>query len=272
MSKITLLSIFLAALAVMLSGCTEDEPEPPPDNDTIPVLGYSHVNSYPHDTNSFTEGLLISNDTLFESSGSPSFLPQTRSVFGPVDMATGKIDVKVELDKEKYFGEGIAYLEGKFYQLTYKNRIGFIYDAHSYEIIGQFSFLSNEGWGLTTDGESLIMSDGTHRLTYIDPETFLIAKILTVTEKGSPISHLNELEYIQGHIFANVWLSNTIVRIDPSSGEVTGRLELAVLMNEAESIYPGSMEMNGIAWDPVTGNIFITGKCWPKIYEISLMD
>lgn len=259
-------------LLIALTGCKQDDQEAPIDDGTIPLIGHSILGSYPHDTNSFTEGLLFFNDSLFESTGSPSFLPQSRSVFGPVDLVTGRINVRVELDKEKYFGEGIAYLDGKFYQLTYRSRIGFIYDADTYDKIGQFSFLSDEGWGLTTDGESLIMSDGSDKLIFIDPQIFLIKKILSVTEKGSPKNLLNELEFIGGSIYANVWLTNTIVKIDTSSGKVTGRIELAGLMNEADSIYPGSQEMNGIAWDPVTGNIFITGKCWPKIYEISLMD
>ena len=253
-----------------LSGCKTDEQEPTPDDGEIPLIGYSVIRSYPHDTNTFTEGLLCFRDSLFESSGSPSFLPLARSVFGPVDLATGQIQVRVELDKEKYFGEGIACLGDKFYQLTYRNRVGFIYNADSYIKLGQFSFLSDEGWGLTTDGESLIMSDGSHMLIYMDPETFLITKILNVTEKGVSRNLLNELEYIQGYIFANVWLSNTIVKIDPSSGKVTGRIDLTDLMNEALNIYAASMEMNGIAWDPATGNIFVTGKCWPRIYELAI--
>ena len=253
-----------------VTGCKNDEPIP--DDGDIPGISYTVIRSYPHDTNSFTEGLLYFNDSLFESSGSPPFLPLARSVFGPVDLTNGQIRVRVELDKEKYFGEGITYLDGKFYQLTYRNRIGFIYDADTYIRIGQFSFLSDEGWGLTTDGESLIMSDGTERLTYIEPQTFIIKKILTVTEKGAARSLLNELEFIRGYIYANVWLSNTIVKIDPSSGKVTGRIDLNDLVTEAEVIYPGSMEMNGIAWDSASGHIFITGKCWPKIYEIALND
>lgn len=271
----TAVNIALAACGICwmyLAGCRSDDPDPKPNDDNVQQIGYSVIRSYPHDTLSYTEGLLYLNDSLFESTGSPPFLPMAGSVFGPVDPETGRIVVRVELDKEKYFGEGITYLDGKFYQLTYRNGIGFIYDAVSYQNIGQFTFLSDEGWGLTTDGESLIMSDGSDRLMYIDPETFILTKILAVTEKGSPKSFLNELEYIQGYIFANVWLSNTIVKIDPSSGKVIGRLELTELVNEAGSIYPGSREMNGIAWDPASGNIFIAGKCWPKIYEIGLTN
>jgi glutamine cyclotransferase len=255
-------------LLLICSGCKKDNGDP--DVEIIPVLGYSCSGSYPHDTASFTEGLLVSNDSLFESTGSPPGLPQSRSVFGPVDLTTGKINIRVELDKQKYFGEGIAFLDGKFYQLTYKNQIGFVYDASTYEKVGQFSFLSEEGWGLTTDGESLIMSDGTDKLSFLDPETFLLKKILSITEKGSPKSNLNELEYIQGYIYANVWLTNTIVKIDPFSGKVAGILDLTDLVNEAKNLYPGSGEMNGIAYDPDSDKILITGKFWPLIYEILL--
>jgi glutamine cyclotransferase len=255
-------------LLAVISSCKRDIEDQ--DDENIPVINYSCIDSYSHDTNSFTEGLLISNDSLFESSGSPNDLPRTRSVFGPVDLTTGKINVRVELEKQKYFGEGIAYLEEKFYQLTYKNQIGFIYDAGTYEKIGQFSFLSDEGWGLTTDGESLIMSDGTDKLTYIDPQTFLFKKILYVTEKGSPKRYLNELEIIQGYIYANVWLTNTIVKIDTSSGKVVGAIDLTAFADEAKSLYPGSYEMNGIAYDPGSGKIYISGKLWPKIYVIEI--
>jgi glutamine cyclotransferase len=250
------------------SGCNKDDHNSGP----VPVIDYHLVHTYPHDTNSFTEGFLYHNDSLFESSGSPPFLPLARSVFGPVDLSDGQIRIRVELDKEEYFGEGITYLDGKFYQLTYKNRIGFIYDAVNYEQLGQFSFLSDQGWGLTTDGESLIMSDGSDQLIHIDPQTFLVWKVLSVTEKGSSISLLNELEYIQGYIFANIWQSNTIVKIDPSSGKVTGMIDLTQLTDEARSIYPGSRELNGIAWDPISGNLWITGKCWPVIFEIVLAE
>jgi len=268
------LSIALIVCGILFmahTGCKQDD-QYHNNDDNIPVMNYTYVRSYLHDTISFTEGLLIFNDSLFESTGSPSLLPWTRSVFGPVDLATGMINVRVELDKEKYFGEGIAHLDGKFYQLTYKNRIGFVYDAATYGKIGEFNFLSDEGWGLTTDGESLIMSDGTDKLTYIEPDNFLVIKILYVTENGSPRGLLNELEYIAGFIYANVWQTNYIVKIDASNGNVAGLIDLAEFVNEAQEIYPGSRELNGIAHDPGSGNIFITGKCWPKIYEIVLVE
>lgn len=272
MRIISVFLILIEVLIVVFTGCKSAEENQGPDEGGIPVIDYTYIRSFPHDTTSFTEGFLILNDTLFESTGSPLFLPHTRSLFGPVDIVSGKIIVKVELDKEKYFGEGIAYLKGRFYQLTYTNRIGFIYDAVTYEMIGQFSFLSNEGWGLTTDGESLIMSDGTDKLTYIDPQSFLVKKILSITEKGVPKKYLNELEFIRGYVYANIWLSNTIVKIDTSNGKIIGLVDLTALTEEAKSVYSGSLEMNGIACDPISGNIFITGKLWPKIYEIGINE
>lgn len=259
--------IMLLIPVILLWGCHGDEP-----GDPVALLQYNLTGSYPHDTLSFTEGLLIYHDTLFESTGSPYFLPRTRSVFGPVDLATGQISVKVELDKELYFGEGIACLHDKFYQLTYQNKTGFVYNAATYEMVGQFSYLSDEAWGLTTDSVSLIMSDGTDRLIYIDPNTFLVSRILYVTEKGAPKRYLNELEYIRGYIFANIWLSSTVAKIDPASGEVTALIGLSDLQDRADSLYAGSGEMNGIAYDPASDMIYLTGKLWPEIYRIKLVE
>jgi glutamine cyclotransferase len=270
MRTVTIVLITLWICWMYLAGCKSDDQGPASDDGNIPLIGYTVIRSYPHDTNSFTEGFLFYNDSLFESTGSPASLPWSRSVFGPVDLTTGMIRVRAELDKEQYFGEGIAYLEDKFYQLTYRNRIGFVYDAATYEKIGEFTFLSDEGWGLTTDGASLIMSDGTDRLTYIEPDHFLVTKILYVTENGSPKSLLNELEYTGGFIYANIWQTSMVVKIDAENGKVIGRIDLAGFLTEAKNIYPGSHEMNGIACDPGSGHLFITGKCWPKIYIIGL--
>ena len=271
MRIVSILLIICVFILFAFTGCKSKVQDQDPDNGDIQVIDYSCVGSYPHDTTSFTEGFLISNDSLFESTGSPLFLTHGGSIFGPVDLTTGKISVRVELDKEEYFGEGIAYLNGKFYQLTYTNKIGFIYDAATYEVIGQFDFMSDEGWGLTSDGESLIMSDGTDVLTYIDPQNFLVKRILPVTEKGIPKHHLNELEFINGYIYANIWLSTTIVKIDTSNGKVAGLIDLIDLIKEAKIMYSGAMEMNGIAYDPDSETIFITGKLWPKIFEIELI-
>ena len=233
-----------------------------------PTIDYFLVNSFPHDTTAFTEGFLIYNGKLYESTGASRELPQTRSLFGVIDLKTGKIEKKVELDKTMYFGEGIAFLNGKVYQLTYKTKVGFIYDSNSFKKLGEFTFPSDEGWGMTTDDKNLIMSDGTHKLTYLDPNTLQATKTLSVSENGYVKEKLNELEFINGYIYANIWMTNTIVKINPENGNVVGLLDLTSLADEAKNVYPWSQEMNGIAYDSSTDKIYVTGKLWPKIYEI----
>lgn len=236
----------------------------------IPSIKYKYVNSYPHDVTSFTEGLLISEGRLFESTGAPKEYPQTKSLFGIVNLTTGTIDTKVEIDRIKYFGEGIAFLNGKVYQLTYKGQLGFIYDATTFKKLNTFTFPSKEGWGLTTDGNVLIMSDGTSVLTCLDPGTLNVTRTISVSASGYARTtlRLNELEYIKGFIYANLWMTNTILKIDPVDGKVIGKLELNSFAKDAKNIFPGSLEMNGIAYDSTTHRTFVTGKFWPKIYEI----
>lgn len=268
--------LILAFLFISLLLACDDNPGENENNGSIIVpisnLNYVFVNSYPHDITAFTEGLLFHNGEIFESTGSPKNLPHTKSLFGILDLENGNINVKVKLDRDKYFGEGITFLTGKVFQLTYDTKVGFIYDAISYKELGQFTIPTNEGWGLTTDGENLIMSDGSDVLTYMDPESLKVVKKVTVTQNGAVRNYLNELEYINGYIFANIYTTNYIVKIDPVSGKVIGKLDLSRLTEEAKSIYPGSMELNGIAYDSVTRNIFVTGKMWPKIYEIKITN
>lgn len=239
---------------------------------TVPTIDFICIESYPHDTTSFTQGFLFDNGKLYESTGYVAGLPQTKSEFGIVDLSTGKIDVKIELDKKIYFCEGITILNGKIFQLTYKNKTGFIYNSTTFEKIGEFTFPSREGWGITTDGTSLIMSDGTNLLTFLNPYNFRVTKTIPVTGIGFLKNRLNELEYINGYIYANIWTTNTIVKINPENGKVVGKLNLSNLARKAKKIYPGAMEMNGIAYNVSNDNIFITGKLWPKIYEIKLNE
>jgi glutamine cyclotransferase len=270
--------IRLAAFSFLLtafSSCSDDptNTSTPDIKQTAPPvavanLNYSLISSYPHDINSFTEGLLFYNNDLFESTGATPDLPQTRSLFGIVDTATGKISVKAELDRNKYFGEGIAFLNGKVFQLTYTTKIGFIYDAATFKKIGQFTLPGKEGWGLTTDGKNLIMSDGTNILTYLDPTTLQVVRSMPVSENNYAKDNINELEYINGYIYANIWGTNTIVKIDPSTGKINAKLDLSALAEKAKSAYRGSLEMNGIAYNSATDKIYVTGKMWPKIYEI----
>lgn len=268
-------AILLSGLLFVYLSCkTKDKPNESNESGggvdkTASTINYAVTAIYPHDTTSFTEGLLVYDGKLFESTGSPAELPQTKSLFGPVDLKTGIINSKAELNRQLYFGEGITFLNGKVYQLTYQTKKGFVYDARTFQKIGEFTFPSKEGWGLTTDGSSLIMSDGTSKLTYLDPNTFQPRKTLQITDENGPVVNLNELEFIKGAIYANVYTTHLIVRIDTSSGTVTGKLNLSSLANEAKVKYPGSFEMNGIAYDSTTGKVFVTGKMWPNIYEIN---
>lgn len=233
-----------------------------------PMINFSVVKKYPHDKTVFTEGFLFHNNQLFESSGAPDYLPQTRSVFGIVDLETGKLNIKGELDKNQYFGEGIVIVNNRLYQLTYLNQTGFVYDATTFQRIGQFSYQNKQGWGMTTDGKYLIMSDGTNILTWLNPNDYSIVRERSVTENGYALDYLNELELINGYIYANVWLKNTIVKIDTSNGEVVGKLDLTSLANEAKRNNPESLELNGIAYDSISKRVLVTGKLWADIYEI----
>jgi len=264
--------IIIALGAVFLFHCKSETkpPENKTEKETTPQIGFENLKSYPHDTNSFTEGFLIFGGKLYESTGATKELPQTKSLFGIVDLKTGKIETKVEIDKVKYFGEGITILNGKVFQLTYTTKIGFVYDAKTFKKIGEFTFPSQEGWGMTTDGKSLIMSDGTNILTYLDPNTLKVEKTLRVTESGYAKDNLNELEYINSYIYANIWSTNIIVKINPDDGNIVGKLDLTSLSQEANLIYPNALEMNGIAFDSTSQSIFITGKMWPKIFEIKI--
>jgi glutamine cyclotransferase len=265
--------IYLVFVLLFIASCTDNTDKPSteetaPPAATVPLISYSIKEYLPHDSNAFTEGLLVKDGVFYESTGSPADMPQTRSLFGIVDPKTGRIDVKGELDRNKYFGEGIVILNDKLYQLTYKNKQGFVYDAKTFKKIKDFSYANEEGWGLTTDNTHLIMSDGTSNLTYLDPENLTVVKTLNVTEDGYQRNYLNELEYIKGFIYANVWTTNYIVKIDPATGQVVGKLDLNNLAIDARNKYRYASEMNGIAYDAQADKIYVTGKLWPNIYQI----
>ncbi|WP_347157175.1 glutaminyl-peptide cyclotransferase [Pontibacter chitinilyticus] len=272
-------TLLLVLLAVQtLIGCSNDRHDNSNDAKTAngsvygpapAVINYGVTATHPHDVTSFTEGLLVHDGKLYESTGSPSDQPETRSLVGIVDLSTGKIDTKVELDKSKYFGEGIVILDGKLYQLTYTSKTGFVYDLDTFKKLREFTFPSKEGWGITTDSTYLIMSDGTSHLTYLDPATLKQVKELGVYDNNGPLNNLNELEYINGYIYANIYTTNIIVKIDPKSGQVVGKLDLTTLNQDANSKNPSSLELNGIAYDAAADKIYVTGKLWPNIYEIN---
>ena len=249
----------LASIAAFLTGVFYYDPA---DGDAaFQRYSYRVVAEYPHDTEAYTQGLLISDGQLWESTGR-----EGQSSVRRVDLATGAVTQRVDLPQQ-YFGEGIAILDGKIYQLTWKARKGFIYSADTLEQIGEFSY-QRQGWGMTTDGHNLIMSDGTSLLRWLSPEDFDVIREIDVVGPRGPVSNLNELEYINGWIWANVWRSDTIVRIDPHTGRVVGEIDLAGILPPSEA--GGAEVLNGIAYDAENDRIFVTGKLWPKLYEIEV--
>lgn len=227
-------------------------------------INYSIRSVWPHDTEAFTQGLVIHKGELYESTGQFG-----TSWIGLVDVATGKLDKKVILD-QKYFGEGIDILNNKVYQLTWQEHTGFVYNLKDFKKIKEWTYKS-EGWGLTNDGTHIIMSDGSDKLHFLDTVTLDIAKTVSVTdEDNNPVKNLNELEYIDGFVFANVWQTNKIMKIDPSSGKVVGRLDLTQLYNDARKANPRMDVLNGIAWHPGTQSLLVTGKHWPHIYILKI--
>jgi len=268
----------IAVLAVLLASCNNNDhsTNTPPDNGAaIPApstLGYSVVNTYAHDTSFFTEGLEFYNGLLFESSGSGTDgdeKPAYPSAFGILNLVTGTVDKKAELNNITYFGEGITFFNGKIYQLTWKNGVGFIYDAKTYKKLGEFNY-TGQGWSLTHDSTRLMMSDGSSNIRFLDPATLKVQSIIGITDNNGPVSNINELEYVNGYLYANQWETNYILKIDLNSGRVIGRLSLDSLDAEAKKKFPGARELNGIAWHAATNSLYVTGKCWPAVYEIKL--
>jgi len=268
-----LLLITLSVLAIQ--SCKDEEPpvEPPKEEvNTVQSINYSVKKSFVHDTSLYTEGLQYINGALYESTGSPDYLPWAKSMVGINNLETGKFEKKIELDRTKYFGEGITFLNNKLYQLTYTTHLGFIYDAKSFKKLGTFTFGNAEGWGMTTDGQYLIMSDGSNILTYLQPDSVTPVKTLQVNKNGMAVDQLNELEYIKGFIYANVFMTDQIVKIDPATGNVVGVLDLSSLTYEAKAKYRNAEVLNGIAYDETSNMLYITGKQWPTIYQIELMN
>lgn len=226
---------------------------------TIP---YKLKMRWKHATDAWTQGLLIHDGKLYESTG------QKHSWIGIVDIKTGQPDKKVVLDDE-YFGEGIAILNNKVYQLTWQNHVGFIYDLRTFEKLGEFNY-ETEGWGLTHDGQHLIMSDGTEKLTYLDTATLKPVRTLQVKDQRGIITKLNELEYMEGYILANQWETNRVLKIDPATGNVVGILDLTPLVREAKMENPRADVLNGIAYHPTTKLLIVTGKFWPTSYVLQL--
>lgn len=259
------LPALLAGLLVLSCNLANTDEEEENVKPVTPAIEYKETNYFFHDNSLFTEGLLMHNGQLLESTGNTK-----RSFIGISDLRSGKFIKKTALTDSTLFGEGIVVFNNKIYQLTYTSRIGFIYDVNTFKRTGQFTYNNKEGWGFTTDGTNLIMSDGTDTLTYLDPNELKPVKKLLITENGSKRDSLNELEYIKGYIYANVWLTHHIVKIDPVSGKVLGKLDLSPLAMKATLVNRNCSEMNGIAYDSTNDCIYVTGKQWPHIYQLKL--
>jgi glutaminyl-peptide cyclotransferase len=227
-----------------------------------PVCSYNVVNTYPHDDDAFTQGLLYDGGELFESTGIYG-----ESSLRRVALVTGTVLQSIDLDPG-YFGEGLALWEDRLIQLTYLEHTALLWDASSFAATGSFAY-SGQGWGLTHDGRRLIMSDGSSSLRFRDPETFVELGAVSVTDDGSPVIDLNELEWIRGEVFANIWQTRHIIRIDPNTGEVIAKIDLDGLLDPWPS--DGAV-LNGIAWDDDGERLFVTGKWWPNLFEIELVD
>ncbi|WP_207494093.1 glutaminyl-peptide cyclotransferase [Aridibaculum aurantiacum] len=258
-------------LIVTMAACKDDktgDTENTTTNSPIPApqnIQYNIVASYPHDTSSYTQGLIWLNNSLFEGTGI-----EGQSKLLKVDLQTGKAQQAVKLSDED-FGEGITILNDKIYQLTWMNNKVYVYDASSLKKIQEFKW-EHQGWGITHNGTDLIISTGSNNLYFVDPATFQIKNVVGVFDNNGPVGNLNELEYIDGSVYSNVYTTDYIIKIDPSSGHVIGRMNLEGLLQKAGKTveYGDGNVLNGIAYDKEKNSLYITGKKWPLLFELKL--
>lgn len=255
------------ALGIFLAACNSSDTNP----DSIAIaapdapksVSYAIAKTYPHDTSSFTQGLIFYKGDLYEGTGEYG-----RSHLQKVGLANGKIQQQVSLDP-KYFGEGITILRDTVYQLTWQEKVVFVYTLKDFKKVKEFK-IDTQGWGITTNGQELIVSDGSSNLYYYNPSTFQLLRTQSITEAGSLSYNLNELEYIDGYIYANQWQAPYILKIDPGSGAIVGKIDLTDVWNRVKAKDPLVDVPNGIAYDSASQKIYITGKKWPELYEIEL--
>ena len=235
-----------------------------PSPTSVAEYGYEVVHTYPHDPAAFTEGLFYLDGFLYESTGL-----EGQSSVRKVRLETGEVVQKYDLPAQ-YFGEGIINWKDRLIQLTYRTQVGFVYDLKSFGLQRQFSY-PGEGWALTQDGKRILMSDGTPDIRFWNPETLQEIGRITVTDESYPVKNVNELEWIKGEIYANVWTTDRIIRIDPKSGKVVGHIDLTGLLDTRDRVEGQTDVLNGIAYDAKGDRIFVTGKRWPKLFEIRLV-
>jgi glutamine cyclotransferase len=253
-------------LIIIITGiisCKNDDNNNPdkPNPDAPKSMSHSIVGTFPHDTSSYTQGLVIYNGELYEGTGNYGF-----SKLKKVNLNTGQTEKEISLEK-KYFGEGITILKDTIYQLTWKEKKVFVYTLKDFKKIKELN-TDIEGWGLTNDGKNLIVSTGGSDLLYYEPSTFKLIKTQTVTESGSPSYNINELEYINGFVYANQYQYPYILKIDPATGQIAAKADLTSMWDRIKAKDPAADVPNGIAYDTATKKIYITGKWWPELYEI----
>jgi glutaminyl-peptide cyclotransferase len=254
-SALIIVVVLAGVFAVVLNGHQTASQSP----DQAVNYTYSVVKTYPHDTSAFTEGLVYSNSSLYESTGEYG-----ESSLRRVDLDTGSVLQEYNLSSE-YFGEGLTAVDSSLIQLTWANNIGFVYNQDSFAVMRNFSY-STQGWGLTYDGSSLIMSDGASTLIYLNPQTFQVTRQVDVKDGNQSVTNINELEYINGDVYANIWMTNKIAIINPQTGQVKGWIDLSGIYQPTSH----DSVLNGIAYDQQTGRLFVTGKNWPNLYEITI--
>jgi len=234
-------------------------------SDVVPKrYGYKVIHSYPHDKDAFTQGLVYDKGVLYEGTGQES-----GSTLREVELESGKVKRQLSIDPT-LFGEGIALFHDRIYQVTWKSKIGFVYDKSTFKERNRI-YYSTQGWGMTTIDDKIVMSDGTNVLSFYEPEMFTVTSRIEVYDNEHKVDSLNELEYINGEIWANIWMNNHIARIDPVSGKVLAYIDLTGILPESEKTNETDV-LNGIAWDEAGKRIFVTGKKWPKLYEIKLTE
>jgi len=257
--RLALLSGIVALTGVLPSG----QGSVPPSGSKAQRYGYTVVKSYPHDPKAYTQGLEYNGGVLFEGTGLKG-----QSGVRRVELETGKVLQEIKIHPQ-YFGEGITIVSGKLFQVTWKDRAGFVYDPKTLNLVRNFTYFG-EGWGLTHDPASLIMSDGTSTLRFMELTRFQERRKLKVMDAGAAIANLNELEWIKGEIWANVWQTDFIARISPRDGHVVGWVDLKGLLSAPYKAGGPDAVLNGIAYDSAGDRIFVTGKLWPRVYEIKI--
>lgn len=254
MNKIYAQALFLVAFLPAVTSASA----------AVPTYDYKVVRSYPHDAQAFTQGLLYRDGFLYESTGLNG-----KSSIRKVDLASGKV-LQSQNIPPQYFGEGLTSSGDTLVSITWQTQTGFVFDLKTFELKSQFSY-PGEGWGLANNGKELVLSDGSATLRFLDPKTFLEVRRVRVTADGIAVNQLNELEVVEGEIFGNIWHTNTIARIDQSTGKITGWIDFGKLYPDAGKGPNGENVMNGIAYDADKKRLFVTGKLWPKIYEVKIV-